>query len=146
MSCARSSSARCVRGSCGVSTLAKSSRVPNRYAAALSSKLSVTLYLPASAPFRSISFHVARTRLIAMLQSHEPGAEKARMLEGIANHHASIKDSNPRWVLDLMWQLAELKSTVLSRSQLDCAPLTAREEINLSDFQDMVHKSSPWWI
>jgi hypothetical protein len=82
------------------------------------------------------------------------------MLEGITAHHERISSVNPRWILDLLRQLATaLLPATTDPLRLDTGTdsgvvsgtgsryhLDGDTPVHLQELQAIVHRQCPWWV
>ena len=97
----------------------------------------------------------AADELAQISQGHQPGERLESMLRGIEGMHASIREANPRWLLDLLRQLPQAAGGHASCGMVkaDGDPHAGvgvggvgGERVHLSELRALAHRSGPWWI
>ena len=81
---------------------------------------------------------------IAQVAQSHAGTDKAReMVAGITQHHATIEQQNPKWLLDLLRMLPEATGDgeVSEADEQD-----DRVHVRLAELRAHMHRLAPWWI
>ena len=75
---------------------------------------------------------------LAQVERGHSGPNKEDMLVGISHMHASIRRSNPEWLLDLLRQLPEASPADVDGGE--------GRSVRLGELRTMAHRAGPWWI
>ena len=117
------------------------------------------LFLPELRPWLVRAMHMEE-ELAQTLVSHDEGAARDAMAEGIGALHAAIREANPPWLLALVRALtearelcdaearradAEADAAIARRGGEAAPPLEPPVPLSLAELKRLVHRHSPWW-